>query len=122
MSTFDRIAASSPINRTAAVVTGGNVGNGELSPSQKRENLVSRVKQLERAIKAATNPEEKRALGLLKKDVQTAIQELGLRVNYPPNFGSFFMDVAREMLQPAMFRLIKDVATKRWSKETNADV
>jgi hypothetical protein len=114
---FERIATSVPINRTAAIVAGNGGSDDTLTPEQRRRNLAGLCSQIESALQKEKDPARRKWLGLQKLKVQQAINSLGLKTIYPVDFGKHFMDVAKEMLPPAMFRLIRDEATKRLGRE-----
>lgn len=114
MTDFERIAASVPLNRTAAMVTGGGQDDPEFTPEQKRENLAGFIQKLDRAIASASDPAERKRLGQQKLQGQTAIKELKLRrTTDPREFNHFFIDVARETLTRPVYKMIRDEAFRR---------
>ncbi len=114
---FERIAASVPTNKTAAMVTSGANNDGELTPAQKRENLISLMAKVQDAIYRSTDKEQKKRLGKRKQEIQTAISSLNLKRVRDPNFPDMFIECAREMLTTAMFRILRDDAYRRLDAE-----
>lgn len=76
MSHYDKLFASVPLDKTAAVVTGGGAATDDLTLEQRRENLISLINQLERAIKSAPHGERKKWLGRKKLAVQGKLREI----------------------------------------------
>ena len=118
---FDRILTSVPINKTAAVVAKGTNTNPELTPEQKRENLLPLLAKLERAIATAKTPEDRKKFGLMKSRVQEEIRALRPKLAYPRDFGNFFMDAAKDILPAATFAIIRNEAVRLMKRPTGED-
>lgn len=115
---LNAVIASAPINRQAAIAGAGTNAPEADGPLQRRENLVRFIRQLERAIAATSDPARKRALGLQKHRVQTAINELRSPDDVPHgdrDLPHFILDVLKERLTTAEWRLATEEARRRWN-------
>lgn len=112
ITSLDRIIASAPVNRSAAVVAGGGGSEDDLTVRQKRENLLPMLARLEAEIAAAPTAARRKELGRQKFELQQQLSLLRPKKTYP-TYAQHFHEAAREMLAPAMFRLICDAAYRR---------
>lgn len=118
MSRYDALFASAPLNRTAAVVTAGGVADDELTPEQRRQNLVSMLHRIEAALSTCKgDPEKRKKYIALKIKIQTSITEAkSLMSQHPgsqPTFASHFVECAKQTLPPALFKSLRTMA---WAK------
>lgn len=104
-----------PINKTAALVTSqsGCASDDTLTTEQKRENLVTKVKNLEKEILSLPKKSKKRKeLGQVKVKLCLKINSLRPRMKCKGVEGHI-MDILREELTPFQFKRILSKASKR---------
>jgi hypothetical protein len=110
---LDRIFASAPLDRQAAVVAGGANGTDDLSPKQQRENLIGTINRIETLLKLPITPDQREQLGQRKQAVQKALSELRSQMKQPPSVPLAFLDAARELLPKATFQMLWEIAHRR---------
>ena len=111
-----------PINKLAATVTSqsGCASDNTLSNEQKRENLVSKVNEMQRII--ITLPQEspqRKKLGQEMYGLQVEIKSLRPK-RQCKDIKVFILDVMREQLSPLQFKRIIHLAS-RASDEYSTD-
>lgn len=104
-----------PINKTAALVTsqGGCASDDTLTTEQKRENLVTKAKHLEKQILSLPKGSEKRKeLGKVKVKLCLEINSLRPKMKCK-GVTDHIIDILREELTPFQFKRILGLASKR---------
>lgn len=121
MSVYERIAGSVPVNKTAAVVAGGSSADDALTARQMRENLLPMIAKLEAEIKNSQTKEQRKELGLRKLELQHALTKLKGGAKLRPSYPAHFIEAARSILSPAMYRIIAEEAFRRTNQKTAPD-
>ena len=118
---MNNIYGLDPINKTAAIVTSqsGCASDGTLTADQERENIVSRIKQLDMLIaNAPRNSEERKALGIDKFNLCTKVKELKLMPSTKKVFLSdYIIQLAKEELTSFQWKRIVKRAEEMLSKQ-----
>ena len=86
---------STPVNRTAGLVTSQSGCSDELTPEQIRENLVAKVKKLQEDIKTLTGGEKKK-VGLQIHHLQTEINAIRAKQKGDRDLSAYIVDVVKE--------------------------
>lgn len=119
MSVLSRIGELTPVNKTAAMVTGASEDSGvaEDSRSEKHRNLIRLLKQCDRSITATDDPQKKKTLGQHRQKIQNAIKEEKKNSPKRSTNATLFMDSAKDLLPRAMFEIIHREAIRRFMKQ-----
>ena len=103
-----------PVNRTAAlVVSQGGCSSGELTDEQIRENLVLQLKKI--ASDILTMPKKsklRKELGIKKSEIEHQINAIRPKKR-KADVAEYFIDVIREELTAAHYRILMARAVKR---------
>ena len=109
---YDRIITSAPLNRQAA--TGAKLGRHVETALEQRETLLRVLAGIDQQIAANPEPDERRALGQRRQEIQTQLARLKQQYSRSTsNTWALFVDVARERLKAAEFNEILAEAKAR---------
>jgi hypothetical protein len=117
-----------PINKTAAIVVSQSGCSDELTPVQKRDNIVSRMKQIDNQIEILSktmtkkNPARKK-LGLEKfqlchdlKEIKLKIKEINIKEATRKDFYDCVFESMKENLSTFKYKQIMSLAESMYSK------
>jgi hypothetical protein len=119
MMDWERIAASEPLDRTAAVVTSRTSPEVDANVA-KRADLAAAIKRIDKLIQMVSPGPDRKALGRRKLELQTEVHALRMK---KPGLGAqhLFSDGGKENLpRPVLHAIVKEAARRFDAQEAAA--